>query len=37
MRTPVEKSLDRYVFQKSADRTKAINLAQRIYRGGIRF
>lgn len=37
MRTSVDRKLDKYVFAKSADRTKAINLSQRIFRGGIRF
>lgn len=37
MRTTVDPKLDRYVFKKSADRTKVVNLMPRIYRGGIRF
>lgn len=37
MRIKVDPKMDRYVFRKSADRTKSVNLLQRIYRGGIRF
>lgn len=37
MRIPVDPKLDRFVFRKSADRTKAVNIRPTVYRGGIRF
>lgn len=37
MRAPTNRSVDRRVFRNTASRTKDVNLAQRIYRGGIRF
>lgn len=37
MRIKVKPKMDRYVFKKSADRVKAINLGRKMYRGGIRF
>lgn len=36
-RAPVRKSKDRKVFKNTADKTKKVNLAPKIMRGGIRF
>lgn len=36
MRTKVRKSVDRKHFNRTASKTKAINLGVKLYRGGIR-
>ena len=36
MRMPTNKRTDQKVFRRTASHTKAINLSNRVYRGGIR-
>lgn len=35
-RSPTNKKIDKKVFRRTATKTKAINLPNKIYRGGIR-
>lgn len=37
MRAKAPPTIDKYKFSNSAVRTKAVNLRQKIYRGGFRF
>lgn len=37
MRAPTERSVDSAVFKRTAVSTKAVNLGQIVFRGGIRF
>ena len=36
-RSPTKKKIDRKIFSRTASKTKAVNLGNNIYRGGIRF
>lgn len=36
-RRPVNKSKDKKIFTRTASKVKAVNLPEKIYRGGIRF
>lgn len=36
-RRPVNKRKDRKIFTRTASKVKAVNLPEKIYRGGIRF
>lgn len=36
-RAPTRRNIDRKIFRRTAVKTKAVNLPQHIYRGGIRF
>lgn len=36
-RSPVNKKKDKKIFTRTASKTKAVNLGNTVYRGGIRF
>lgn len=36
-RSPANKKIDKKIFTRTASKTKAVNLGNTVYRGGIRF